>query len=311
MHVVIVGIHNYFRAIEHKERFSIHISKFPREASGYIRSYAGALPADTLLRVYAVGGDGILFDCLNGVINIPNVELGAIPYGATNNFVHGFGKRNAPLFKDITLQCTSPSIPVDVMQVGGGYVLGYVTVGVEGLALVYLQQMFESMENNSLSLWLKRRFYKAWYLIAGLIANFNQQIIAQKYIIEVDGKDMSGSYRGVHISNGAFFAGNWAPTRTSRPDDGLLDVILGIPRGIFRPMLITILAYLQGRGDQLPRDFIVKQARKISISSLKSLYIGFDDESFFDTSLTLEILPGAVRFIDVTGKGFPEHITDI
>jgi diacylglycerol kinase family enzyme len=304
MYSVLSGIHSYFRTSGPDEFYAIHISRFPREASGYIRSYAESLPAGTALRVYAVGGDGILFDCLNGIIHVSNAELGAIPYGNSNNFIFGFGKQSKALFRNIALQCTSSSIPVDVIQAGSNHALGYATVGMESRALFFLRQMLQGVEGTPLLRWLKRRFYNRHYYITRLIPGFNHQADSQYYKVDVDGEDMSGNYRTIHISNSAFFAGNWAPVHTSKPDDGLMDIIFGIPKGKL-VFLYALSKYLRGQYRQLPNDFIVKQARKISISSDEPLYIGLDDETFFEFNLSLELMPGAVRFIDVTGKGFP------
>jgi diacylglycerol kinase family enzyme len=311
MYSMLSGIHSHFKAVSGEEVYSVHISRFPREAAGYIRSYAEIIPVEDTLRVYAVGGDGILFDCLNGVIHVSNAELGAIPYGATNNFVRAFGKRNKALFRNISLQCSSPAIPVDIIQAGGNYAIGYAAIGIESRTLLHLRRMLKGMESRSLLRWLKRRFYKRYYFIARLIANFSPQAFSQYYVIHVDDEeDISGYYRGIHFSNGAFFAGNWTPVPISRPDDGLMDIIFGLPKGNFRP-LYTLSKYLHGHYAQLPQDFMVKQARKVSISSHEPIYIGLDDETFFDTSLTLELLPGAVRFIDVTKQGFSNGVTGL
>jgi hypothetical protein len=78
---------------------SIHVSRYLRDAIGVISKYRSGVPEGAVVRVYAVGGDGILFDCLNGIVGLRGVELGALPYGNTCDFPRAFGEEALPLFR--------------------------------------------------------------------------------------------------------------------------------------------------------------------------------------------------------------------
>jgi len=108
---VLNRIQSFFSTIDNND-YAIHISRFPRDAASFIPVFARALPKGTVLRVYAIGGDGILFDCLNGVMGIENAELASIPYGRTNDFIRGFGKNEDVFFKRLALQYNAPTIPL-------------------------------------------------------------------------------------------------------------------------------------------------------------------------------------------------------
>jgi diacylglycerol kinase family enzyme len=98
--------------------YQIHMSQRPREAISAIWSYRHSIPRAEILRVYAVGGDGILFDCLNGVMGIWNAELAAVPYGKQNDFVRSFGEGKQHIFRDIDSQVKAAARPVDVVRCG-------------------------------------------------------------------------------------------------------------------------------------------------------------------------------------------------
>jgi diacylglycerol kinase family enzyme len=130
LNAVISKFSIYFEETNNDD-FSIHVSNFPRDAIGAIRSYTKQLNPNDTVRVYAVGGDGILFDCLNGIMGLPYAELATVPYGHTNDFVRAFGEGLQYLFRDIAVQATSRTILTDVLQCGNNYGLNLCTVGME------------------------------------------------------------------------------------------------------------------------------------------------------------------------------------
>jgi diacylglycerol kinase family enzyme len=91
---------------------------------------------ETPVRLYAVGGDGILFDCLNGLIGLPKSELAAVPYGHTNDdFMSAFGEGIRDVFRNIPLQAAVPFIATDILHYGGDYAMNLCIVGIESAAL--------------------------------------------------------------------------------------------------------------------------------------------------------------------------------
>jgi hypothetical protein len=80
---LIAGIDAYFtnRKVGKfpEEEYSIHISEFPRDPIIVIRKYMQKQERGTALRVYSIGGDGIAFCCLNGIIGLENTDLAVMP----------------------------------------------------------------------------------------------------------------------------------------------------------------------------------------------------------------------------------------
>jgi len=300
---IVVRIHEFFREIENTE-YEIFVSRFPRDAVGYIPSFAKTLPESTTLRVYAVGGDGILFDCLNGIVGLENAELAAIPYGYTNNFVQGFNKNERLLFRILSKQYDAPAIPVDIMRCGKTYGLNYCVIGIEAEAIHYAKEMREQMERgNTLTQWLSRHLYKQCYYMGALAVFSNKKLLQQHYEIEVDGERSAGAYQGFSIFNSPYYGGNLHPINNAMPNDGILDMLTIRNWGFLRTISVFPL-YTLGRYKMFPRNFVLKQGEKITIRSDETLRLWIDGEMFLEPELNVEILPAAIKFVDATRHGY-------
>jgi diacylglycerol kinase family enzyme len=307
---VLNRIQSFFSTIENSD-YDIHISRFPRDASGFIPAFAKTLPKETVLRVYAIGGDGILFDCLNGIMGLENAELAVIPYGHTNNFIRGFGKNEDVFFKRLALQYNAPTIPMDVIRCGNNYALGHCIVGTEAEVVRSVGKIREKMQNgNSLSRWLARRLHSMIYYFSvfSVIAGSNK-LMLQQYDLDVDGEALSGVYHGFHIYNSPYINSNRHPVRSAMPNDGILDMI--IPRRQGRRYFFSMLPmFASGKRRKLSGHFIYKQFRKMKICSNKILRVNLDGVVFFEPELELELLPGALRFVDATRRGYKGVVDD-
>jgi diacylglycerol kinase family enzyme len=292
-----------------KEEYQIHVSEFPRDAIVAVRRYiTGAGPA-TIVRVYAVGGDGILFDCLNGIVGLPNAELAAVPYGHTNDFVRAFGEGLNGVFRNIALQAAASAIPTDILHCGSNYTLNLCAVGVEASVVFRAIDMQQKLKNLPAFIKNSSRIYNACYYVGGAVALFNQKVLRQKYAISIDGEDISGAYASLNIANGPCYGGDKSAVVTAVPDDGFLDVILLKSTGTLR-YLQMMLPYTKGRYYRFPTA-VLKRGKTISIRSKDPLAISLDGETFFDTNITVQLIPSAVKFAAPNNlpykKGAPFH----
>jgi len=300
---VVVKIHEFFKGIKDSE-YDIFVSRFPRDAVGYIPSFAKNLPVTTTLRVYAVGGDGILFDCLNGIMGLVDVELAAIPYGYTNNFTRGFDKNDKVLFRLMSQQYNAPVVPMDVMRCGNNYALNCCVIGLEAEAVSCAEQIRERMaKGNSLTQWLSRQLYNLLFFVGGIATVGNKQMLYQRYEVDIDGEKFIGAYKGFSIFNGPYYGGNLHPVNKAMPNDGILDMLTIRSQGILRTLLL-FLFYTSGNYKIFPRNFSLKQGKKIKIRSDDTLLISMDGIVFYESELDIELLPAAVRFVDASRHGY-------
>jgi diacylglycerol kinase family enzyme len=300
MEVVIADIWRYFQNRQNTDPI-IHVSRFPRDAIAVIRNYFKGLKGGETVRVYAVGGDGILFDCLNGVVGLPNAELAIVPYGNTNDVVRAFGENNNELFRDISLQAVSPTIPTDIIYCGSVYALNFCTIGVESDAIMKALEFRQfSEDRGGMFRWLKDAVYSSFDYLGGIYAVFNKAVMNQHYSLTIDGEHLTGQYCNINIANGPCYGGDKHAVLTAMPDDGFLDVLFFKSAPPLK-ILGEMIPYTKGRYTNYPDDFIWRRVRKLAIRSDTPLYIGLDGEVFFDTNITVEVVPAAVNIVAVNG----------
>jgi diacylglycerol kinase family enzyme len=276
--------------------FEIHHSRYPRNAIGIVRTILKDLPADVPVRVYAIGGDGILFDCVNGVMGFPNAELANLPYGSSNDFIRSFGENKADLFRSVKLQVEAPVIPTDVIDCVNNYGINTCCIGVEGESAVKVWDYMEKMGHYY------RRILTFLFRLGAVLALFDRRLINQRYQIDIDDECYDGNYSNIHIGNGPCLGDGMCVTPRSLPNDGVVDVVLARTRP-FVKNLFNYLRFSQGKVTSDNEDFICRQAKSITISSDFPLAINLDGEVIFDKSFTVRVIPGAVKFAAV--KGLP------
>jgi YegS/Rv2252/BmrU family lipid kinase len=290
MDFVIDNIGQFFRTQE-KTDFSILVSHFPRDALGLVRKEVINAGNETV-RVYAVGGDGILFDCLNGIANLPNAELASIPYGNSNDFIRAFGEGKASMFRNVPDIIRGKTIATDVISFGNNYALNTFTIGLESMSVINMNKLKIKYNN------LLKRFsflYNMMFFFGGAPSFFDQKILNQQYDIFIDNVDYSGRYTAINVANGPCYGGNKSAAPFARPDDGFLDVILFKYVGAIRTLSV-LPNYVNGK---TPSNCEVIKAKRIEVYSKDPLQIQADGEIFFDTKLVVEVKPGAVNFVTI------------
>jgi YegS/Rv2252/BmrU family lipid kinase len=287
------------------QEFHIHISRYPRDAVGIIHKFAVDIPDNTFLRVYAVGGDGILFDCLNGIVGLPNTELAAMPYGNTNDFVKAFGKKNEQYFRDLSLQTSSDTVETDIIRCDNNYAMNLCLIGVEASGAMLNIRVGKVIERNLRV--LVQLLMPAVFLICGLSGQFNKKVRMQRYDIAIDGEEYSGNYGGIYFANGPYYGGGYSAVPSAVPDDGLLDVLFYKSLGLLKSLSL-IPDYTKGRHGKYPEIFTCQRGKKIAVRSDIPLIVNLDGETFFDTNLEVEVVPRAVRFVAPQGLRYERTV---
>jgi diacylglycerol kinase family enzyme len=279
----------YFRTQERPD-FSTLFSHYPRDAMKLIQKQVDEVEPFETVRVYAIGGDDLLFDCLNGIAGLPSMELAIAPYGVTNNFIRAFGDKKADQFKDIVTLIMADTIPTDMIQVGNMYAINGCSVGLTPAVAIKLRDFRAKLSGG-----ISQYVIGVWAFLNRLSSLFNREIITHNYTITIDGEDYSGNYSQINIVNAPYYDRQNA-LAGSLPDDGMLDVVLFKSVSPLATSM-SINKYLRGR--KLPSNCVRVQAKKIEIKSDKPIYIQTDTEYLLDTSITFEIVPSAVQVVAV------------
>jgi len=130
---ILDGIGQFFRTQESPD-FSIQFSRYRRNAIGIVQEEAEKARAGDIVRIYAIGGEEILFDCLNAVAHFPNMQLATVPHGDSNDFLKIFGEGKEEIFRDIpTLVQSSDALPTDAIRWGVNYALNSCYIGMNSV----------------------------------------------------------------------------------------------------------------------------------------------------------------------------------
>jgi len=300
MENVIADIHRFFAAADTENgavEYAVHVSRFPRDAIGAIRRYAAAAPEGAPLRVYAVGGDGILFDCLNGIVGLPNTELGTLPYGKENNFYRVFGNGDIKDFRVLEAQTSAPSVSMDTLYCGSNHALSYCLIGLESVANAAAKAMHS---HTGLLRRVAPALCRSMYINFGYLGTLtSRDVFKQQYRMWVDDEDWSGRHATINISNCPWYAGDKFAVPDARPDDGCLDVLASGDVGV-RDVLRVMHKYVRGGYAEFPEIFSYKRAKRVFVTSDAPLVLDLDGEVFYDKHITVEIKPGAARIIAPT-----------
>jgi diacylglycerol kinase family enzyme len=275
--------------------YKIYMSRYPRDAIAAVHRYLTAAAPEEAVRVYAVGGDGILFDCLNGMVHFPNAELTNVPYGGTNDFVRAFGDGAQAAFRDIKSLTAAPVQYVDIIHCGHNYALIEVNIGLVAQAVIYANSLFR----NPATKWTRRAAGLVYSLCAaGALLN-DDEVLNQPYTITLDGEDVSGSYCDIHVANSAFDGGCHIPMPYAIPNDGILDVTL--VDAMSKLNLARVIGDRNKGHFEKHKTFHHRRCRTLELKSEIPMRVQMDGESFYAQKINMEIIPNAVKFVAPEG----------
>jgi len=292
---ILDNIGQFFRTQE-KLNFSIQISRYRRNAIGIIHDEASKADHGDIVRIYAIGGEEILFDCLNGVAHYPNMELAAVPYGEVNNFLKIFGDDKIEALKDIPTLVKSGTLPTDAIRWGVNYALNSCYIGMNAGISKNLKDLKTGMNKTSFLLFSKFSTFLNYFLTA-----FDKNVVAREYKIIIDGADYSGHYSLIHVANGPFYAGKMTGVSGATPGDGLLDIALikaSHPMGT----LSSMRRYSKGKQ---AKNCVIVQGKNITIHSDTSMWIQLDNEYIQDTNIELSVVNHAVQMVALKNSSYP------
>jgi len=292
---ILDNIGQFFRTQEAPD-FSIQFSRYRRNAITIIQDEAEKAKTDDVIRIYAVGGEEILFDCLNGVAHFPNMQLAAVPHGEFFDFLQIFGEDNIESFRDIPSLVKGGTVQTDIIKWGVNYALNSCYIGMNSAILKKIKDLKASMGKKSFIIFSKLSSY-----FNTLFGSFDKNIAAREYKIDIDDRDYSGQYSLIHVANSPYHEGKMTGASEATPSDGLLDVAL-IRSSHPMKTLSSMRKYNRGKR---PKNCIVVRAKKISIKTTEQMWIQLDNEYFQDTNITISVVNNAVQMVTVNNLTYP------
>jgi diacylglycerol kinase family enzyme len=286
---ILDNVGQFFRTQEAPD-FSIQFSRYRRNAISIIHDEAEKAKPGDIIRIYAIGGEEILFDCLNGVAHFPNMELAAVPYGESYDFLKIFGESKIDSFRDIPSLVQGEAIQTDIIKWGVNYALNSCYIGMNSVISKKIKDLKSNMNKSSFIVFSKISSFLS--LIAGA---FNKNIAAHKYTITIDDTDYSGNYCLIHVANGPYHAGKVTGVSKAAPDDGLLDIAL-IKSSHPMKTLSSIRKYSKGK---VPKNCVVIKGKNITVQASGQMWIQLDNEYIQDTNISMNVVQHAVQMVTV------------
>jgi diacylglycerol kinase family enzyme len=298
MDAIYKDIEEYFEKQENPD-YSIVISKFRRDSIALIQKHMDEAEDGDTVRVYAIGGEEIFFDCLNSIAGLSNTELADMPFGNTNDFLRIFGDETLELFHDLQSLIQAPTIPTDIINAGNLYAINACIIGFNSAVPIKEKELRKKFGANTDGFSF---FNKAVAFLGNLFTALDKRIIAQHYNLIIDDKDYSGNYCLINIANGPFYGGKNITVTGAMPNDGLLEVALFKSVG----PLLSLWSMRRYSHGEVPSNCILLQAKKIILQSDELVWIQLDGEFLQDTKFTFEVIPKAIQIVVVNNMAYPK-----
>lgn len=243
--------------------------------------------SNEVIRIIVCGGTGSFYETINGIKDFSKVELALYPIGTHNDVVKGFGF-DIESFKNIKSLVEGDIVKTDVIKVNDNYSINAVSVGFDA-QMVYdmnrdIMRVFESINNNL-------RF------ILSIIKNSFSKL-DNKYNIDIDGVDHSGTYTIITVLNGYCYDGSFITSECSKSYNGILNLLLVSVNNIFQvlPFVLSLKKGVSEDKKDLAKTTHFKKL-KLSREDKSELIISIDGEIIIASEAIIEVIPSVLNFI--------------
>jgi len=262
--------------------YDIFETRWCRDSLTFIRRYINGL--NESVRIHSIGGSGTLFEVVNSVVGLTNVDLAAYPYGSANAFLRYFGPQNEKFFLPLGNMVFGKTIPLDIIQCGNIYGLAFAITGMEAIANLKGEEWIEKGMQEDIA-----------YMLAGVVQIMSGKA-SQKYYVEIDDTKIEGDFISILTANTSCYGKTMSPAVDAHPDDGILDVYMFKNTQTLK-LLGNIPVYTRGDYRKIPDYVSHYRAKKIKLSSDKVICISIDGQNMYGTTIEYKIIPGAINFV--------------
>ena len=260
--------------------YEIITTEYPHHATGIAKAIA---EKGEKCKIFSCGGDGSLFDVVNGVVGYDNVEVGVIPCGSGNDYIKYYGSKKDFLCTDYIEN--GKSFDVDLIKFNDKYCVNIASIGMDA----YVCQQKERMKL------LSRISGKLSYIVAVFITLIFH--MSEKFKLKIDDGDfIEKQFLFIVAANGRYYGGSFNPTPTALVNDGFIDAMT-INKVSRLGVLSLIGKYQKGEHLSIKELCSLTKAKRVEVISEKVIPVNLDGELFDSTSAVFEIAEKAIKFI--------------
>ena len=234
--------------------------------------------------VFACGGDGTVFEVLNGIVGHHNASLGVIPVGSANDFLKFFDEKEKDAFLNIRDQIAGEGVPTDIIKVEDKYCLNICSAGMDavvGAGMAKFKKLPMVSGPAAYNLSLVKTF------VGKLGINIKTTIDGVEY--------PAADYLFAVCANGPCYGGGWRSAPDANPFDGKLDYVM--VNKISKFMVLAFLKdYKRGKIAQYPFSR-TGRCEEMTLESDKPFPVNLDGEIIYFKKATFSIVKKGVKFI--------------
>jgi len=270
-----------------KDDYVIYQTKCKGDATQYVKNLA---KSGEQAVVFAGGGDGTLFEVINGMGAHSNLILGVMPFGSGNDFIKSYTDKETAL--DLRAQLNGDVVSVDLMQSGSSYSIGIASIGFDA-DVAYNVADFKRLPFVSGG---------GAYILSILKRFFGKMSVP--ITVTLDDKEVfSGdSIIGV-VANGKYYGAGFLAAPHADIKDGMLEVLL--VKKINRLQFIRlVMLYQKGKhmnGREVAascQKFVtVHRCKKCRITSDVGFTRNLDGECAPDNCLDITLIEGGIKLL--------------
>ena len=235
------------------------------------------------IRFYACGGDGTLYEVVNGSFGYKNVQVAVVPLGSGNDFIRLFGTKEECLVLED--QVNGVPVEFDVIKCGDEIAINQCSMGMDA-EVCAMQGKIKKLPLVSGE--------GAYYIgcLYAIIKKFKNRF---SYTID-DGETVTDDVLFCFAGNSRWYGGGFKAAPLALPEDGLLDFVI-VKAAFSRAKLLKILNPYK-RGEHLDwKETTFKRGKKIVIHSEKPAAVNVDGECKFVTDTSFEIIEKGMTYV--------------
>ncbi len=250
------------------------------------------------VRFYACGGDGCLYEVVNGCYKYPNCEIANIPLGSGNDFNRLFGRNT-----NIDDHVNGVPVKLDLIETANGEVsINECAMGIDS-EVCAKQSDFKKIPFVS---------GEMAYTLSAIKIIFGGKF-TNRFKISIDGEFYDeDDYLFCYIGNSRWYGGGYKAAPTAMPNDGLIDcVMVKFPEGLNQGNPLNLLPLLgrYKKGEHVEWDFTkVVQCKHVKVECSTLAAVNVDGECDYVKEREFKMLEGKVTFVVHRGSPFLDMI---
>ena len=269
-------IKNYIK--ENNLDAEIYVTKASRDGLHFVEEKA---KTGEEIRFYSCGGDGTLYEVVNGCYKYPNCQVANIPLGSGNDFCRLFGK-------NINLDDHVNGIPMklDLIETDGTVAINECAMGLDSeICIRQISYKKLPFVNGELA-----------YTLAALGCIVKGKTKNQFKITIDDTEVFEDDYLFCYIGNSRWYGGGYKAAPNAMPNDGLIDCVM--VRSDRSPIKLLPLISVYKNGEHLDLDITTfRHCKKVKIESKNPAAVNVDGECAYVTEREFKLLESAITFV--------------